>query len=85
VLYHRSIAVCEKPLQNVILSGAKLNAADEVREARLSISDHFRGNHPEIDKMFESLALCLAFRCSASLNMTTLFKVELAISVGQQS
>ena len=58
-----------KPSHHVILSEAKLQRSPECfrGEARISISDHF-WMHPlqeEQTEMFESLASCFAFRCSA--------------------
>jgi hypothetical protein len=45
------------------------NAAEEVREARLSISDQMLDPSMASKRdMFESLASCSAFRCSATLN-----------------
>ena len=51
-----------KSSHNVILSEAK-ESQDQFWSAQ-------KGTRPE---MFESLASCFAFRCSASLNMTAVF------------
>ena len=58
-------------VRRVILCEAKLQRSPESLrgEARLSISDQLLG-HPSEVEMFESLASCFVFRCSASLNMT---------------
>jgi len=68
----RSASLKQTSKPDVVLSDAKLQRSSESfrGEARLSISDQFGtessiGNRPE---MFEGLALCFVFRCSALLN-----------------
>jgi hypothetical protein len=72
----RITAVTSKPFNIVILSEAKLQRSPESFRGE-GQAFHLGSVAPDRDvkpEMFESLASCFAFRCSALLNMTSRFQ-----------
>jgi hypothetical protein len=58
---------------NIILSEAKLQRSPEGFRGEASFQSWISFSDLNKPEMFESLASCFAFRCSAALNLTTVF------------
>jgi hypothetical protein len=70
----RITAVTSKPFNIVILSEAKLQRSGRSPRGQAFDLGSVAPDRDIKPEMFESLASCFAFRCSASLNITSRFQ-----------